>query len=151
MPFQHTTKCYISFSLMRRYICFSRWSIRSIVDSRLSWVKTFSATCSNLSMRAAEASSQTMTRRSPNYPVRRLLVWKNTLILNSSVRPGTQIEKKHGARFFKRFWCSVMKFISKLTSAGYTIVRYDDLNSATTVVSASNRPKKNDSATGLFL
>ena len=100
------------------YICFSKCSILSIVDSRFSYVNTFSAMASNLSMSTADASSATMTNFSPNYPMLRLLVWKNTLILNSSVRPGMQIEKKQGALFFSLRLCSVIKFISRFTSIG---------------------------------
>ena len=86
-------------------------------------MKILLATYSNLSMAVDEASSQTITSLRPNFPISLLLVWKNTLILNSSVRPGTHTEKKQGARFFNLLECSVMKFRSKFMSAGYTIVR----------------------------
>ena len=102
-------------------------------------------------MSAADASSVTMTSLSPNWPLTRLLVWKNTLILNSSVKPGMQMEKKQGARFLSRLECSVMKFTSKLMSAGATLVRCEALKTPTTVELAISTPKKKVSAGGLFL
>ena len=124
--------------------------MRSIVDSRFNYMKMLSASASNLSMRLADASSVTITSLRPNYPLTRLLVWKKTLILNSSVSPGIQTEKKQGALFINLFECSVIKLTSKFTSAGWTIVLWEDLKIATTVVSANRRPKKKFSGAGLL-